>query len=277
MMESQIAQALKLAYQPVVTLWSNEKTEGAVQFEKGRWGCVMQMFAAAAKGKTVVFDRETFGCAGGGVGLGFGDQYAHFPGGTYGFCRFLSTGNEEWEQGRRIGVAMAAAGAPTEFCHHFLHGERFRKTPELVRHFLDRMPIMEVPAQYVVFKPLAAVDPAKERPVSITFLANPDQFSALVILASYDRAGGDNVIIPHVAACQLIGILTYREATAELPRAVAGLTDITARRFMQDQVGSDKLTFSVPFARFREMEDNVTGSFLEGDVWRELARTENDS
>jgi len=28
-----------------------------------------------AKGRVAVFDRETFGCPGGGTGLGFGDQY----------------------------------------------------------------------------------------------------------------------------------------------------------------------------------------------------------
>jgi hypothetical protein len=41
----------------------------------------MNMLASAAKGRTAVFDRETFGCTGGGVGLGFGNQYLNFPGG----------------------------------------------------------------------------------------------------------------------------------------------------------------------------------------------------
>lgn len=46
----------------------------------------MWKLASAAKGKTGVFDRNTFGCQGGGVGLGFGNQYENFMGGIDGFC-----------------------------------------------------------------------------------------------------------------------------------------------------------------------------------------------
>jgi uncharacterized protein (DUF169 family) len=273
-MQSAIVKALRLEFQPVALLWSDEKPPLAAQFTKGRWGCVMQMFAAAAKGKSAVFDRDTYGCFGGGVGLGFGNCYERFPGGTEGFCRFLSTGNSEWEPGRQIGAAMAAAGAPAEFCSHLLHGERYRKTPELVRRFIDEMPIMEVPTRYVLFKPLDQVDPEHEEPVTITFTVNPDQLSALVILANYDREGGDNVIIPHVAACQVIGVLAYRETAPEKGRGIVGLTDITARRYLGKLLGTDKLTFTVPLARFREMEENVAGSFLDGEVWRDLMGNE---
>ena len=37
-----------------------------------------------------------------------------------------------------------------------------------------------------------------------TFLAKPDQLSALVTLANYGRAGGENVIMPAPAVCQAI-------------------------------------------------------------------------
>lgn len=71
-----------------------------------------------------------------------------------------------------------------------------------------------------------------------------------------------------MAACQAIGILTYREASAELPRAIAGLTDITARRLIRNQVESNKLTFSVPFSQFRGIGANAAERFLEGEVWQ---------
>ncbi|MEW5899186.1 MAG: DUF169 domain-containing protein [Bacillota bacterium] len=72
-------------------LFAEKKPEGALHFKEGRWGCVVAMFTAAAKGRTAVFDRQTFGCLGGGTGLGFGNQYVHFPGGIE---YFLSTGNK---------------------------------------------------------------------------------------------------------------------------------------------------------------------------------------
>lgn len=75
-MESVIATAHGLIHEPEAIVWSDEKPEGAVQFEPGKWGCVMAMFAAAAtRGKTAAFDRETYGCFGGGFGLGFGNTY----------------------------------------------------------------------------------------------------------------------------------------------------------------------------------------------------------
>ncbi len=75
-MESVIARELKLAHSPVAVLWSDEKPEGAIAFEKGRWGCVMAAFGAAAeRGKIAAFDRESYGCPGGGVGLAVGEAY----------------------------------------------------------------------------------------------------------------------------------------------------------------------------------------------------------
>jgi hypothetical protein len=99
-MKSNVASAIGILYEPVAILFSNDKPLNARQFQAGKWGCVMFMLAAAAKGEIAVFDRKTFGCQGGGVGLGFGDQYINFPGGEDCFCHFLSSGNDQWEQGR---------------------------------------------------------------------------------------------------------------------------------------------------------------------------------
>lgn|SRR6185369_3039801 len=110
-MNSKIAESVKLASEPVALLWSDTLPDDAAMFEKGRWGCVMSLVAAAAKGKTVAFDRETYGCPGGGVGLGFGDLYRSFPGGVNGFCRFLSDGNENTPAGPVIALAMERGGS----------------------------------------------------------------------------------------------------------------------------------------------------------------------
>jgi hypothetical protein len=76
-------------YFPIAVLPSDVKPEDALQFKEGRWGCVAAMMVAASKGRTAVFDRNTFGCVGGGTGLGFGDQYKSFP-----IEYLLSTGNQ---------------------------------------------------------------------------------------------------------------------------------------------------------------------------------------
>jgi uncharacterized protein (DUF169 family) len=106
-MESKIANAIQMQYAPVVVVLTDERPKEALQFQEGSRGCVVAMLNAAAKGKTVVFTRETFGCPGGGVGLGFGNLYENFPGGIE---YFLSTGNKEFCQsdfGKNIALKRA--------------------------------------------------------------------------------------------------------------------------------------------------------------------------
>ena len=98
-MKSEIAGAINLKHHPVAVILSDEKPDQALQFKPGKWGCVMFMFANAARGKTAAFDAQTYGCWGGGVGLGFGNAYQAFPGGVDCFAHFLSSGNDQWAVG----------------------------------------------------------------------------------------------------------------------------------------------------------------------------------
>ncbi len=271
-MESRIAEALRLATQPVALLFADECPEGALHFRPGRWGCVMMYVAqAATRGKVAAFDRETYGCWGGGVGLGFGNCYEKFPGGQECFCRFLSTGNH----GDPAGEAVAEQLKPhitREFHEDLLEGERYVASPALVEEFIARLPITEVPARYVVFKPLGDVDETRESPVNVTFFADPDQLSALVILANHASPSGDRVTIPWAAACQQVGILSYRAAEHVPPRAVVGMTDISARKNTRGHLGPDVLSFTVPLRMLREMERAAaSASFLQRATWARLS------
>jgi uncharacterized protein (DUF169 family) len=269
-MESAIAKAIQLKYQPVALLWSDEKPVDAMQFSEGKWGCVMWLAVHAAKGKAAVADQKTFGCFGGGVGLGFGNQYKNFPGGEDGFCHFLSSGNAE----RKGGMEVAEKIKPfmtKESYDNFLHGECYIKSPELVGKFIKALPIKDIPATYIVFRPLSDIDQIKEKPQTIILFVNPDQLSAMIVLANYGRGDNENVIIPYAAGCQTIGIYPYKEAQTQKPRAVIGLTDLSARVYVRKQLGDPNfMTFSVPFSLYEEMEQNVTGSFLERHTWQSL-------
>jgi len=240
--ESKIAQAVQMKYSPVAVILTNERPEGALQFQEGRWGCVIAMLNSAAKGRTAVFSRKTFGCLGGAVGLGFGNAYKEFPGGIE---YFLSTGNGEFcntEFGKKIAAMMP----------NLEHGEGYLKTPEIAEKFIDWLPMVDVPTEYVVFKPLEKLLDS-EVPKVVVFLANPDQLSALVVLANYPRGSNDNVIVPFGAGCHSIGIIPYKESESELPRATIGLMDITIRTKFE----KDILSFTVPYKMFVEMESNA--------------------
>ena len=74
-MESRLVNALNLKTSPVAVIWADEKPSAGVQFKEGKWGCVGSMILIASKGRIAFFDCKTFGCPGGGTGLGFGNQY----------------------------------------------------------------------------------------------------------------------------------------------------------------------------------------------------------
>lgn len=199
-MESRLAKELRLCYQPIVVILSDEKPEGALMLKEGARGCVMALVTQAAKGRTVAFDRKTVRCGGGGAGLGFGNTYARLPGFEY----FLSVGG-----------------------HGYGEGEAYKKTPELARSIMDQLPTADIPFTYVVMRPLGGVrapiaQPAEARvpeagrserspetPVLVIFYANPDQLSALVVLANYDRPSNDNVIVRMSSGCQSICLIPY--------------------------------------------------------------------
>lgn len=254
-MNSKIAESIKFKYSPVAMLFTDQKPEGAIQFKEGRWGCVIAMLVTASKGRTVVFDRQTYGCIGGGAGLGFGNTYVNFPGGIE---YFLSVGNKafcETESGKR-----AVENRP-----RLIHGEKYKKSPEHARSFTDALPYFDVPTEFVVFKPIEKLSP-EDNPEVIVFLANPDQISALTVLANYARYGSENVFVPWGAGCHSIGIIPLNEGKSANPRAVIGLIDISARKHVE----RDILSFSVPYNMFLEMESNVDESFLKTDQWLDL-------
>ncbi|MHB8156304.1 MAG: DUF169 domain-containing protein [Desulfocucumaceae bacterium] len=251
-MDSKIAKAIGMKYTPVAVMLTDERPAEALQFKEGRWGCVISMLNASAKGKTAVFDRKTFGCLGGGTGLGFGNQYVNFPAGIE---YFLSTGNKDFCQSD-IGKGIVRNMPAIE------HGEGYVKNPELAKKFVDSLPMVDVPTEYVVFKPLEKLV-GDEKPKVVVFLVNPDQLSALVVLANYARDTNESVGAPFGAGCHSIGLLPYREAESEKPRGIIGMFDISVRK----QVDRDILSFTVPYKMFEEMESNVEGSFLEKDVW----------
>jgi uncharacterized protein (DUF169 family) len=246
-MRSPLADALGVHIPPLAILLTNDRPDGATQFKPGRMGCVAAMLLTAAKGRTVLFDKDTFGCPGGGAGLGFGDCY-----GRMGFPieRLLSTG----------GTAQLASGQT----YDMQEGERFHRSPEVTRHWLSEYPFRQIPTAYVVAKLLSQT--AADEPVALVhWHVNPDQLAALVTLAGFERGTVETATAPWGAACQALAF-AYAEAERHPQRGVIGLFDISRRH----QVDREILSFTAPYALHREMEAAVPDSFLGTEAWHKL-------
>jgi uncharacterized protein (DUF169 family) len=269
---SEIAKAAGIALNPVAMVWTDNKPAGALEFRPGVWSCTMWLFAKVAReGKTAVFSKETTTCAGGAMGLGFGRPFArHAARSEEGFCSFLSNGIDGAEN-KAAYEAVIAQAPDARHKKMLAEGERFLKGPAQARNFLSSLPVYDAGDGYIVMKPVHEAEETGDIR-SIVFVANADQIAALSILANFGHGHiRDGVIVAAGASgCQAMGVCTYAEGVSPHPRAVVGLTDLSARRAVRSTLGKDILTFSVPFALYREMEGNVAGSCLALDLWKEL-------
>ncbi|MCU0631063.1 MAG: DUF169 domain-containing protein [Methanoregulaceae archaeon] len=248
-MKSVIADMLHLKFRPVAVIWSDTRPENALSFVPGRRGCLMSLFAQAARGRTAAVSRET-------------------SGGIEGFSHFLSNGIRGCSHCEELQTLADKIPNP-EIRENFLTGEGYRKTPELVKEFIGTLPVTDIPATYVLLKSLPEVQ-GDEIPQIIVFIANPHQVSALITLANYRYGDLERVIIPASAGCHQVMLLPYREMVSENPRAVLGLTDPSARRQVMHVLGDDVVTFAVPFCMFKEMEADAPGSFLSRKTWNSI-------
>ncbi|MBN1374750.1 MAG: DUF169 domain-containing protein [Dehalococcoidia bacterium] len=239
---SLISRELNLRYPLVAVIPSDDKPEKTANLKETGWACVIGMFMKAARGATVALDRKTVRCPGGKTGVGFGNSYA-----------------------RNLDLASSflSTGKPGKF-----EGEAYKKTPQLARAMLEFIPAINLPYKYLLFKPLYQVDTQQETPALVIFLANPDQLSALVVLANYSRTNNHSVIITMGSACSSICLYPFNEIKAAEPRAVIGLTDITVRHYLEPDI----LSFTIPYNMYLQMEADAPGSFLMKRPWKELKK-----
>jgi len=189
-------------------------------------------------GRSVCFGADSFGCFGGKRYLGFGGEV--MPNFEY----FLS------------------CGIPGE-----LEGERYKKTPELVKEIMRRAPKFEAPGKFIVFKRWDMLEKADE-PDVVVFFARPDVLSGLFTLANFDIGDLNGVFSPFSAGCGSIVQYPYLEKESDCPRAVVGMFDVSARPFMPEDV----LSFSVPMNKFAAMIENIEESFLITGSWGKIQK-----
>jgi len=202
---------------------------------KGRL-CLIGQLATVFRGEDLAFMGETIGCPGGRRYLGF--THALMPN----FEFFLS------------------CGIPGQ-----LEGERYKKTPELVREFMKDSPVFSAPAKYAVFKRWDRLA-GEDTPEVVIFFAPPDVLSGLFTLAGFDEKERNSVIAPFGAGCATIAQYPLLEAKGTEQRSVLGMFDVSARPAVPAQV----LSFAVPMAKFVRMIGNMDESFLITESWAKV-------
>jgi uncharacterized protein (DUF169 family) len=214
--------------------------EGRAEMAKPAIGrqCFIGALAKVRKGRSLCFDAESIGCRGGKRYLGFSEQMVPR------FEFFLS------------------CGIPGK-----LEGERYKKSPELVKELLKRMPQFKAPARFIVFKRWDMLEAADD-PAAVIFFAKPDVLAGLFTLSNYDEVEQNGVITPFGAGCSTIVMYPYLERDSQRPRAVLGMFDVSARPFVPEET----LTFAAPMNKFDRMIDNMDESFLITSSWEKVRK-----
>jgi uncharacterized protein (DUF169 family) len=195
--------------------------------------CIIAELFQVRKGKSLCYSGNTVGCFGGKRYLGFSEGIA--PNFEY----FLSY------------------GIPGK-----LEGERYKKSPEIVKEMMTSSPSFKAPASYIVFKRWDMLEES-DNPEVVIFFAKPDVLSGLFTLANFDEAEPNGVFTPFCAGCGSIVQYPYLEMKSERPRGILGMFDVTARTCVTEDI----LTFAVPINKFIKMVDNMEESFLITHAW----------
>jgi uncharacterized protein (DUF169 family) len=223
---------------PIVFFYTDQ--EGVAPKAKPPTGhrCVVADISRVRNGRSLSFDVGSIGCFGGKKYLGYSEGFR--PNFEY----FLS------------------CGIPGQ-----LEGERYKKSPELVKEVVKALPKFKAPSQYIVFERWDKV--AKDDdPQVVIFFGTPDIISGLFTLANFDKADSNGVFCPFGAGCATIVLYPYLEQSSSHPRGVLGMFDVSARPC----VPVDTFTFAVPMGRFVEMVENMEESFLITGSWGKVKK-----
>lgn len=223
---------------PIIFYYTNEEVSEKFNQSSPLHRCVIFNLGQVREGNSLCLDNNTVGCFGGKRYLGFSQNL--MPD----FEFFLSCGIE----GK-------------------MEGERFKKSPELVKEQLKYQEPFKAPGKYIVFKRWDALR-SKEEPLAVIFFASPDVLSGLFALANFDEIDPNAVIAPMCAGCASIVYYPYKEAQSDQPKAVLGMFDIAARL----AIAPDILTFAVPWAKFVRMVENIEESFLIMKPWNGIKK-----
>jgi len=221
---------------PMAFYYTDEIDRAEMAAAPSVWQCLLSQLITVRRGKPLCFGLGEVSCPGARRYLGFcGNLMPDFE-------YFLSTGIEGQ-----------------------LEGERYKKSPEIVRELMKNAPEFIAPAQYIVFKRWDQLQ-AHDEPDVVVFFATPDVLSGLFTLTGYEESDNETVVAPFSAGCGSFVQCAYLEARRERPRGVLGLFDVSARPW----VPHDALSFAVPFAKFTRMVNDMDESFLTTHSWERV-------
>ncbi len=268
-MESVIVRNLRPEFEPVAVIWSDTIPDDALQFKKGKFGCILYLFAEASRnGKIAGGSRDSITCTGGRAALGFGTDFDASEESFDFYAAFFSKGFRSACNQAAYRARMEAA--PKSWRTMLEYGERRHCSAELAKEWIrNGLPCNDIQYQYVLFKPLNRTAP-EENARAVIFSVSPVELAGLVTLAGSVMPGTDPVQVPQGPACSSITAFAYAQVDLTEPRAVLGMMDIDGREVMRKRFRDDTLTLTLPGPLFQGMEQEANDCVFQTPSWKGL-------
>lgn len=203
--------------QSPIAFWYSAEPVGELQKVNG---CFFKGFSRLDEGKTLTLDVETIGCGGGKFYTGFTDMPERIP-------NFVSL------------------------------KEKYKKTPEQVLDFVERLELKRATLPYLNFDYVDRID-SFDNVEGILFFGTPDVLAGLTTWSFFDNDEEDTVSTIFGSACSAVVAQAVRENQRNGRRTFLGGFDPSVRPWL----GENILTYVIPMSRFKEMYHTMRDSCL---------------
>ncbi len=167
---------------PLIFFYTDNPAGVEIMPEPKGWRCFISELAKVRRGRSIALGTSALPCRGAKRYLGFALESSPK------FDYFLSCGLEGE-----------------------IEGERYKKSPELVRRLMYDSKDLPAPTRYIVFKRWDELAGGDE-PEGVLFFAHADILSGLFTLANFDRPDAEGVYAPFSSGCGSIVRLVRLEA-----------------------------------------------------------------
>lgn len=219
---------------PFVLMYSQDPLESKKIYSKNNQDCLAYMISHARSGNNIYIESDSMNCSGAKKSLGF-DTHTDL-----------------------LSAYLMANCYDTEH-----KGKYCKKQSNKIPEWAEQLPTLHAPAPKAVFK---RWDRLKERdtPDVVTFIADPNELSALFTMANFEEASPHAAQIPFCPGCASLTLFPMRERFSGALRPIVGMLDVSTRPY----VPQSSFSFSVPFEKFERMVENMDNSFLANETWQ---------
>ena len=198
-------------------------------------GCLFKGMDTVRKGNPISLSIDVISCGGGKFYTGFTEMPVHIP-------NFVSI------------------------------KEKYKKTPEMVVEFIDKLGVLRNNHKYLNFTRIDKVG-SFDMIEGLLFFATPDILSGLATWAYFDNNSEDAVTSAFGSGCSAIITNAIIENSRNGRRTFIGLFDISARPYIEANI----LSFVIPISRFKEMYHTMKEcSLYDTHAWDKIRNRIND-